>query len=134
MVSKLLAHPAFELARFAMVGGVATLLHAACGFVAVASFGLSGLVANAIGFGCAWWVSFFGHHIFTFQGRAKGHQAFLRFVLHSCMMFVIAQLVIGGLTTHIASLPDRFIPIIGAIVVPAISFLSSKFFVFRRAL
>ena len=134
MLRKLLKHPALEIARFAMVGGAATLLHAITGFVAVASFGLGGMVANAIGFGCAWWVSFFGHHIFTFQGRARGRQAFVRFVLHSCMMFLIAQLVIAGLATHFVSLPDRFVPLVGAIIVPAISFLSSKFFVFRRAL
>jgi len=133
MLDGLFRIPAFELLRFAIVGGTATFVHACSGFIAVDAFGLNGLFANAIGFGCAWWVSFFGHHLFTFQSRANPRIALLRFIFHSFAMFAIAFFITALAVNFLGFITERFIPVVGATVVPLISYLSSKFFVFRQA-
>lgn len=133
MRSKIFNNPILELARFALVGGMATLVHAALGYSVVVGFGTNGMLANVIGFGCAWWVSFFGHHMFTFQKRAQPYRAFARFIVHSLGMFLIAFVVSAAAKMTFSFIPDSFVPVIGALVVPVISFLSSKYFVFRYA-
>ncbi len=124
--------PALELIRFAIIGGTATFIHALCGYIAVDTFGFNGLPANAIGFGCAWWVSFFGHHLFTFKGRADPYKAFFKFVLHSLAMFLVALSVAAIVSQIFSFITENFVPVIGALIVPLISFVSSKFFVFQK--
>jgi len=119
--------------KFGLVGGLATCVHASVGYVSVVSFGIAGMQANGVGFSCAWWVSFFGHHLFTFEGRANSWGAFVRFTVHSVALFLIAALITAALTMRAAFVPESLVPVIGALIVPIVSFLSSKYFVFRSA-
>ncbi len=61
---------AWQVVRFGAVGVFATLVHAISGYITVSNFDLSGVQANVAGFLIAWWVSFFGHHRFTFRAIA----------------------------------------------------------------
>ncbi|KAJ56850.1 hypothetical protein ACMU_07885 [Actibacterium mucosum KCTC 23349] len=126
-----LLHVATQALRFGAVGVVATLVHAAVGYGAVRLLGLPGLGANLVGFGIAWWVSFLGHYTFTFRGRANRMRALLRFVPHSLVMFGIGMAATALVSVQVTTLPQEALPVFGALVVPLLSFLSSKFYVFR---
>lgn len=125
--------PLRELMKFGIVGGLATVIHASVGLSAVVWFGMSGGTANVIGFASAWWVSFLGHQTFTFAGRADYDRALLRFIVHSVTLFLIAFAITTALTTVFTGLSDGFVPVLAACIVPVLSFLSSKFFVFRSS-
>jgi putative flippase GtrA len=120
-----------QIARFGLVGAAATGLHAAVGVLAVRQLGLDGLSANAAGFATAWWVSFFGHQVFTFQAQAARGRALMRFIPHSALMFAIGMSVTALVSLAGPQVSQAMLPVIGAGIVPILSFLSSKFFVFR---
>ena len=120
-----------QIARFGLVGVAATAVHAVIGVMAVRQLGFDGLSANAAGFAVAWWVSFFGHHVFTFQAQAARGRALMRFVPQSALMFAIGMSVTALVSLAGPHVSEAMLPIIGACVVPILSFLSSKFFVFR---
>ena len=120
-----------QLALFGVVGIAATAVHAIVGVFAVYQLKQGGLSANAIGFFAAWWVSFFGHYAFTFNGEADRWQAFLRFLPHSAMMFTIGMAVTGLVSMAGPQISQSVLPVIGACAVPLLSFISTKFFVFR---
>ena len=123
----------WQVVRFGVVGVIATLVHASSGIAAVLILELNGLQANVLGFLIAWWVSFFGHHRFTFRAEADQQRALGRFVLHSVIMFGIAMGVTYIVSVGVPTLPQSFLPIVGALIVPVISFFSSKFFVFKAS-
>ena len=120
-----------QVIRFGLVGISATLVHAGVGVTAVNVFGTTGLEGNVIGFLVAWSVSFFGHHQFTFSAQADRLKAFMRFVPHSLAMFLIALFVTYVVSIGVPGIPEFMLPVMGAFIVPVISFLSSKFFVFK---
>lgn len=120
-----------QIARFGMVGGLATLVHAGVGYSAVTFLSISGLSANVAGFAVSWWVSFFGHHAFTFEGRADRTVSLMRFIPHSLALFGIGMTVTTMASFTIEGIPEAVLPVIGAFIVPVVSFLSSKFIVFR---
>lgn len=134
MSFKIMSGPLGQLAKFGMVGGLATCVHASVGFSSVVLFDLNAHLANVAGFCFAWWVSFFGHHAFTFEGRANRSAAFIRFVVHSVALFLIASTITTALTSLVADIDDSLLPVLAACIVPVLSFASSKFFVFRSAL
>lgn len=120
-----------QIVRFGLVGGLATVVHASVGYMAVTASGMSGLGANVAGFAVAWWVSFFGHHAFTFEGQANRTLSLMRFIPHSLAIFGIGMAVTAMVSLNVRGIPEAVLPVIGAGIVPIISFLSSKFIVFR---
>lgn len=122
---------ALQAFKFGCIGGLATLIHAGVGYLAVTQMGITGLQGNVAGYLCAWWVSFFGHHAFTFQGKSHRMEALMRFIPHSVGMFIVSLSVTGIISVLSPAVPQSALPLIGAGIVPLLSFLSSKFFVFR---
>lgn len=125
--------PTIQILRFGAVGGLATLVHASIGYMSVVFLDLSGQQANVLGFGFAWWISFCGHHAFTFERRANCSAALGRFVVHSLVLFLIASTITTAIRGLHPSISDGFVPVLAAFIVPVLSFVSSKFFVFRSA-
>lgn len=123
--------PVWQIVRFGLVGAFATVVHATSGYIAVSIFGFGGLQANVIGFLFAWWVSFFGHHRFTFGAQSNQREAFFRFVLHSIVLFGIGMAVTSLISIEVPMLPQSLLPVVGAIIVAVASLISSKFFVFK---
>lgn len=122
---------AFQAIRFGCIGCVATLVHAGVGYVAVTQLGITGLQGNVVGYLFAWWVSFFGHHSFTFKSKSLRIDALLRFIPHSVGMFLVALSITALVSIMGPKIPEEVLPLIGAGIVPVLSFLSSKLFVFR---
>lgn len=117
--------------RFGIVGVLATGVHAGVGALAVRGLGMPGLQASALGYLCAWWISFLGHYRFTFRSRQGLGAAFLRFVPHSLALFLLSFCLTALVALRGPELPQTVLPVLGAVLVPVLSFLSSKFLVFR---
>lgn len=120
-----------QLARFGAVGIAATLTHVTVAILAEALMGLSGQMANTMGFLWAVGVSYFGHMHITF-GVEPRHSTFLpRFIVSSVAAFLTSSAI-----THVVhvKLDLAFSATMGlvALVVPIVSYLVLKFWVFAE--
>ncbi|TRW95283.1 GtrA family protein [Paracoccus sp. M683] len=90
--------------RFALTGGVATLVHLGVALVLV-RLGVAPPVGNAAAFCAAFVVSFWGHHLYTFSGHgAVAHHALFRFLIVAIIGFLwnetmLLSLLATGTTT-----------------------------------
>lgn len=119
-----------RIGRFASVGAVSTILHIGLALILVSVFGWSSQSANLTAFGPALILSFLGHHHWTFHSRAPHASTALRFLLVSCLGYVASASVIGLLNTFLGP-HHQFVVILGALVIPAVSYIANRFFVFR---
>lgn len=122
--------PFTQIARFLTTGTLATLTHASVGYALALLTDMSGSMSNVCGFLSAWWVSFMGHFYFSFGGHSQGWAAVRRFVIWSALIFATSHSLTVIVSIH-KMLRDDFIPIIGAVLTPSISFVVYKFIVFR---
>lgn len=117
------------LLRFLSVGIVATLVHVSVGLVVVTSFDVALQVANLIAFSSAFLVSFYGHHRVTFASNRPYRAALPRFVVTALIGLAASSLVIWGLKSSVMLVP-QFKFLIGASVVPAITYVLGRFWVY----
>mgnify|MGYP002712878578 FL=1 len=81
-------------ARFALTGGVATLVHLAIAIMLI-RLGVAPLIGNAAAFATAFMVSFWGHHLFTFAGHGvAAGWAFGRFAIVAAIGFLVNETVL----------------------------------------
>ncbi|MBU3827013.1 MAG: GtrA family protein [Candidatus Anaerobiospirillum merdipullorum] len=115
----------FELARFVLVGGMATLTDLTVTLVLFyLSPGIHENVVTTCAFGVAFFVSYFGHRYVTF--RQSGSMT--RFFLLSGSMLLLRNLLVYLMVTFWMR---GLVPIIVAMVlVTAITYLVSKYKVF----
>ncbi len=119
------------IARFSMVGLAATAIHISIAFAARELFGLLPVAANAAGFSCAFLISYFGHHQWTF-GRSGNHGAHLRrFLTLSLLSFALSHLITVAVTGWLG-LDYRIALAAILAVVPATTFLGSRFWAFAE--
>lgn len=119
----------FRMARFGGVGLIATLVHflvaIAVGYLASTS---SVMLMNTCGFLVALIVSFFGHYHVTFSSSQTYSRTFARFFLVALGAFAASSLCIA--LTSYAQLPDIWRLVVGALIIPIISYLANKKLVF----
>ncbi len=118
-----------QFATFAAVGVAATLAHVVVALSAHELGGLSPLSANAIGYGAAVSISYFGNARMTFGREAMRLGQFSRFLLVSLAALALNQGLVF-LLTDIARLPyaAALVPVV--IVVPLFTFALSKVWAF----
>lgn len=120
------------LLRFGMVGALAALTHYLVAAACIHSGLTSPAWANPVGFGVAFWVSYFGHYHFSFADADRsGHrQALPRFLLTALAGFVTNHLVYLGLLHFTPWSPyvDLFIALV---LVAAMTFVLSRHWAFR---
>ncbi|KEO60285.1 GtrA family protein [Thioclava indica] len=121
-----------QIIRFGGVGGVATLVHVLIAMMAREAIDLAPLEANFAGFICAVLFSYVGHTRFTFRRAVNRSDQFLR--------FITAALVSLGTSSFIVWLLDSVLGIdfsvammAVAVVVPMMTFLMFRFWVFESA-
>jgi putative flippase GtrA len=121
--------PSGQLARFGIIGGLATATHVAVAVVAVEVFGWAAFWANLLAFSMAVAVSYLGNHRWTFA-RSGGHARYLvRFV-------TVAIASLGLNQTIVFLIVDEFgwhyLWAITAVVlvVPASGFIASRHWAF----
>lgn len=119
-----------QLARFGIVGGLATLAHATTYALVVHGRLATPLTANVIGFLVAFSLSFSGHRHWTFvEQAAHGHAAILRFLVVALLGLgsntLLTWLFVYGLRWPAQS------ALIGIVfITPAMVFLISKHWAF----
>ena len=114
--------------RFTAVGAAATLTHI-CVALLLDAGGLPALQANLGAFAAAWLLSYFGNHAWTFGGVAAHRQSMPRFLAVSLLALLINQLLVWGIVEVMKQpLAVALLPVV--LVVPAISFLANRRWVF----
>lgn len=117
-----------QLARFAVVGVIATLTHVAVALLATYQFALPPLQANLAGFIVAVGVSFQGHLRVTF--RVRNPQ---RYHLYRFMVLSVTSLAISSLITAIGTRNggDMWLAmVLVALIVPLSSFFVARLWAF----
>jgi putative flippase GtrA len=119
-----------QLAVFGLVGVMATVTHylVALGCHEIAGTGLH--ASNLIGYACAVGVSYFGHGLLTFRVQLDG-RVLRRFVLVSIATFAASAGILAGLEDYL-NLPHRLSLAVVVMVIPLISFLLNKLWVYRH--
>lgn len=122
-----------EIARFGIVGVLATLTHFVILYALVERAGLVPSLANGAAFLCAVCVTWLGQSRWVFAGHGSTSVAkLLRFAV-SLTVGLLANVAIMALATEVLDLGYRAGFVIACLVVPALSFVINKLWVFRSA-
>lgn len=115
----------YELVRFVIVGGAATLVDLAVTTALVFATSLHENIITSVAFITAFWVSYFGHKNFTFK---KDGSAVSFFIL-AVSTLVIRNIIVWGLVLcNIRGLPAL---ITAMVAVTAITYFVAKFKIFK---
>jgi putative flippase GtrA len=119
-----------EIHVFVVVGVVATGCHVAAALAAQRLLTLGPMSASVIGYAASVGVSYFGNSRFTFRRRAMHGAQFARFAAISLAGLAVNQaIVFTGVHLLGWRLWQALIPVV--LIVPASTFLMSKFWAFR---
>lgn len=119
-----------QLARFILVGGSAAVVHFSVVVMLVHFFDYAPLIANVGGFMVSFQVSYWGHRVWTFADTVTLHR-------EAYPKLVVVQLVNFGLNESLyyfllsLHLPYQWALLIVLAILPAFTFVSSKFWVFQ---
>ena len=123
----------FEIIRFGIAGGAATLLYGLLSLLLTWSTGRPAITVHVLAYFLALPVSFLAQGLFTFRYRGKKAHAFTRFL-------VVAVVAFGLSTVSVYFLRDipvygRYLGIVATmLLVPLISFVTMKLWVFHDRL
>lgn len=119
-----------QLARFSTVGLAATGVHAGVLVLLIQLLGKDPLVANAGAFACAFCVSFFGHHAWTFASRLSRRRAVWRFLVVQGTAFAVNNVLLVSLL-RMHALPNLAAALVSLLVMPLATYLMSRAWAFR---
>jgi putative flippase GtrA len=117
--------------RFGLVGIVATGVHMLVVLLLIQTTNLFVLVANLLAFLTAFGVSFVGNYVWTFGSPGSPRTAMHRFLLVSITAFS-ANMCLLALLTQWAALEPATAAITAATVIPAMTYIGSRSWAFRR--
>jgi putative flippase GtrA len=123
-----------QIARFGVVGLLATAVNFAVLWLLVHNLWLPPVPANVAAFGCAFPISFFGHRHWTFAAQAAGvdtRASMLKFLLTALLGVSSSTLVTWLLTGPLALPPES--ALFGTLFAIAVTFLCSKYWAFTRS-
>jgi len=115
----------FRPARFALVGCVATLVHALILGVLVETAGLSPTAANLIAFLTAFGVSYFGHRRITFQSETPHRKAAPGFFL-AAMVGLFTNLALFFVLTDVFDVNYWLVFVLALIIAPALVYVIAR--------
>lgn len=124
---------AIELSRvfkFALLGGLATLLHMALAVGLTLTFEISPYFSNLLAFLAAFIASFAGHRYVTFAGMESRLLASMRaFFVVAATGFLANNMVLVWLLEQ-RIVDDIAALLIAALIIPAFTFLAARFWAF----
>lgn len=131
--SQILSRPdVTQIIRFGVIGAAATVVHMSVAFVLYYGLDFAPLMANPIAFLIAWCVSYTGQFKWTFKDSGAQHKSSApKFFAVSVLSLVLSQIVVW-FTAQYLGLPFYLAMICVVLSVPIVTFLLSKFWVFRR--
>lgn len=121
-----------EIARFGCIGVAATLTHFLLLRLGVERLGLRPTPANGLAFSVALLVTFLGQSLWVFRGYGRIGLDLVGKFGASLLVGLIGNMGIMALCTRVMGLSYQTGFLVGLIVVPAISYLLNKLWVFRR--
>jgi putative flippase GtrA len=121
-----------QILRFVGVGGLATLAHVLTALAADALLPLSAQQANLAGFAAGFATSYAGHARVTFGAPLRSGPQFLRFAVLSLLGLAASSGTVWLVTSRLGlGFPAAMAAV--ALVVPALSYLAMRFWVFAAA-
>jgi putative flippase GtrA len=120
----------FTAFKFSIVGIAATTLHLLIALSLVTYYGIYPLLANFSAFLCAFMVSFLGNFHWTFHVAIDQRIALAKFFAVTLVAFVVNNLLLMVLL-RVISLPKQWAVVVAAMVVPLVTFMSSRLWVFN---
>lgn len=122
-----------RIARFGVVGVLATLVYMTVTFIAVELFGLAAVAASIIGQCTSTLVSYLGHAFYSF-GVETDHRTYLwRFLAVAAITFALNGLV-TYLLTDVVGVSYRVSIICVSVLIPLTNYICNRFWVFRSGL
>ena len=118
--------------RFVVVGLAATATHVACGLVLAEAAGLAPFWANLLAFCVALFVSYLGNHRWTFAAQGAHAFHFPRFAVIALAGLALNQAIVYVMV-GVMALDYRLALAVVVLVVPALSFVLNRGWVFARA-
>lgn len=121
-----------QIPQFIVVGGLAAAVHLGM-VMLIVPLGLTPLLANVIGFLTAFQVSYWGHRNWTFSSHNAPHRSALpRFFGVACVGFGLNE-ILFYLLLRFTPLPYPIALFLVLLAVAALTFVSSRYWAFRRA-
>lgn len=126
--------PLAQLAKFGIVGLLASAVHAGVYMATVKPLLLTPLPANFAGFGCAFILSFLGHRHWTFAAQTAGAPAAgsLAKFLATALLGLGSNTLLTWLLTEYFALPAESALVGILFVTPVLTFVCSKYWAFAR--
>lgn len=122
---------ATEILRFGIVGLAATATHYVILRLAVETLAVPPTPANGLAFLCALSVTYLGQSLWVFQERSQhGTAQMLRFTV-SILIGLSANMAIMALSVHALGLTYQGGFLLGLFLVPILSFVVNRFWVFN---
>ena len=118
-----------QLFVFGVIGVLATVTHYVVAISAHEALLINIYTANLLGYCVAVFVSYVGHGKLTFQ-VALSHMVFLRFVAVSVSAFLSSEFILVALEQYL-NFPHRISMLVVVAIIPVLSFLFNKFWVYR---
>lgn len=122
-----------RIARFGIVGIVATFVYVAATFVAVELLELAAVSASIVGQLTSTAVSYFGHALYSFRVHTDHRTYLWRFLVVAAVTFGLNGFVTYALT-EIGGVSYRVSVIVVAILIPLTNYACNRFWVFRSGL
>ncbi|MGE8599062.1 MAG: GtrA family protein [Acinetobacter calcoaceticus] len=121
----------FQLARFTTTGAAAALTHYSI-VMLLFKRNIALQYANLIAFLLAYWVSYFGHRIFTFKAQHIAHQQTLpKFTLVAGLGFLFNESFLL-LSNLYFSAPVSTLVCVAIVLTSIVTFLLNRFFAFQH--
>lgn len=128
---RLLIYSPKQVLRYILIGGTAASVQFVMLIIFVEYFSCKPLVANIIGYGFGFMVSFTGHCYWTFKGNTQPRVTLIAsYLLLTVLNFTLNQ---SGfyLLFHVGGLSYPFALVVDLAIVTIITFLINKHWVFR---
>lgn len=117
--------------RYGLVGGLATVVHTILSLVAHELLGVIYFWAHAAGFCGGLITAYLGHYHYSFRDSGNHTNRFPKFVISSLIGFALHQSGVYYLVSKLGlDYSTQALPIL-MIGIPLLTFLMSKFWVFR---
>lgn len=120
-----------QLFRFGVIGVLAALVHFSVVVVLVELKAFQPLIANIFAFMIAFQVSYLGHRYWTFRGTTTEHRVAFPKLLFVNSLGFLANESLFFLFMNYLHLPYQLALVIVLTIIPMITFVINKFWVFQ---
>ncbi len=120
-----------EITRFGIIGLIATAVHFAILTLGVEHLSVPPTPATGLAFICALSITYLGQSLWVFHERSHhGPAQMMRFAV-SLTIGLLANMATMAACVHVLGLGYRTGFVLGLVVVPALSFVINRFWVFK---